>query len=162
VTKICLRTCIHDILTPLKMCWWEHITSRPTTIKKNCSISSVRTAPTNHNLVLASPQLFLSPYVSSHPWAITEQSITEGCLFHFFPHYVLQFWWRLWISSNYTGTFYLYQQTARAVICLPFSDVTDRNLWFLRSLVRLEMSICIYLKPSFKSWTMINIYLYFP
>jgi len=48
-------------------------------------------------------------------------------------------------------TFYLYQQTDRAIICLPFSDVTDRKLWYLRSLVKLEMSICIYLKPSFKS-----------
>jgi len=37
------------------------------------------------------------------------------------------------------------------VIRLPFSDVTDRKHWYPRSLVRLEMSICIYLKPSFKS-----------
>ena len=35
--------------------------------QKICSISSVRTVPMNHNLVLASPQLFLSPYVLSHP-----------------------------------------------------------------------------------------------
>ena len=103
--KICLITCVHEILTTLKMCRWEHMTSKPTTIKKNCSISSVRTAPMNHNLVLASPQLFLSPYILSHPWAKTKQSITEGSLFPFFPHYVLQFCWHLWISSNYTGNF---------------------------------------------------------
>ena len=135
------------------------MTSRLTT-KKNCSISSVRTAPTNHNSALVSPQMFLSPYVSSHPWAITKQSITEGSLFSFFPHYILQFWWCLWISSNYIDNFLFVPTNSQS--CHMFAILRrNRQESLVSEITRKVRDVYLHLpKTQLQVWTMIYIYIY--